>query len=137
MTKKIKLLGGLFILAIALLANLQISLNSCYLERLLVLNSIEVLADSEGSGPEGSYNGYELRAGLCEDGSNLYRCERGSRGNCTNLNEDLCEPASSPDPYTNTVPYKEQCALENHNWMQTHCFRTCTRCHLQTSLCND
>ena len=131
MTKKIKLLGGLFILAIALLANIQISLNNDSMNRLLSLNSIESLASTD------AYTGYELRAGLCEDGSNLYRCEYVAKGSCINMDEDLCEPASSPDPYTNTVPFNQQCALESHNWMQTHCFRTCTKCHLQTSLCND
>lgn len=129
--KKIKLFGGLFILTIVLFANLQISLNNDSMNRLLLLNSIESLAGGD------AYTGYELRAGLCEDGTNLYRCEYMSSGSCINLDEDLCEPASSPAPHTNTVAYNKECALGGHTWFPTNCFKTCTRCRLTVSLCND
>lgn len=129
--KKYKIYTFTAIIIAVIFVNLQISLNNDSVERLLMLNNVEVLANGD------LYAGYELRAGICEDTTPLYRCEYTSSGSCSTLDEDLCEPASVPHPNANTVAPNDICKTLGHNWQTTDCFRTCLRCHFQFSTCND
>ena len=119
---------------VVLIANIHISMDSSSIERLIILNNVEMLAHGEGGG---SYTGHQLRAGLCEDLTPFYRCEYMSSGSCTTFDEDLCEPASVHHPDVNTVAPNSTCKTLGHNWSQSYCFKTCLRCGLQVSLCND
>ncbi len=131
-----KILGATFMVAVMaiLIVNIHISMDSSSVERLIMLNNVEMLAYGERGD---YYTGHELRAGLCEDLTPYYKCVYTSSGGCEPFDEDLCEPASVPHPNVNTVAPNSTCQSLGHNWQQTNCYKTCLRCYLQVSLCND
>ena len=136
MNKKIKSIGGLLALTAILLANLHILSSDKAMERLLLLQSVESLAEEELEMDR--YK--ELCSFLCSDGSYYLKCTEvfDEDKYCLPSQETYC-PVGTEKDTTVTVPgntaiIQSGCSSLGHNWLISGIVKQCGRCGLTIKL---
>lgn len=130
-----KILGIVTVLMV-IFANMYLTLSDNTFDRLLVLNNVESLAGGEN--PSFS-NGKELRSYFCESGAEYYECMTGDPSdNCEYTEETYCSVGDEPvDNLVTPGVANDKCKYYGHMFVDTFCFRECTRCGIKTYLCED
>ena len=133
---KKKILGIVTVLMV-IFANMYLTFSDNTFDRLLVLNNVESLANGEN--PSFSNNGKELRSYFCESGAEYYKCMTGvPSDNCEYTEETYCSVGDGPsDNLVTPGVANDKCKYYGHIFVDTFCFRECTRCGIKTSLCED
>ena len=143
MNKKIKSIGGLLALTAILLANLHVLSSDKVMERLLLLQNIESLAEGENAANDNdpfNFNDKELGSFLCSDGSYYQRCvgaiEYGK--NCEPEEETYCPVGTEENTNViapgNTDIIQRSCSSLGHNWITSEIVKRCGRCGLTIRL---
>jgi hypothetical protein len=123
MNKKVKILGGIFVLAVMVVAalNMNIVFNDGH-DLGLNLENMEAVASFELPG-DGYSEAVEI---LCDD-------------NVTTTSE--CQESDDPNISciyaADDCPEVSVCERYGHNLYSTFCFEYCTRCDYTRSLCDD
>ena len=136
MNKKIKSIGGLLALTAILLANLHILSSDKAMERLLLLQNVESLAEEELEMDR--YK--ELCSFLCSDGSYYVKCTEvfDEDKYCLPSQETYCPVGTEENTNViapgNTDIIQRSCSSLGHNWITSEIVKRCGRCGLTIRL---
>lgn len=128
---------GIAAIAMIAFANLHLVSSDETMERLIMLNDIESIAD------ENEYdilNGKILRSFYCESGNEYYECVyANAEDKCHYLSETFCGAGDSPAEggTESSGEANDLCSNTGHIFSSTLCYTTCIRCGLTTKNCED
>lgn len=135
---------GIMAIAMVAFVNLYLVSSDKTYNRLLAFNEMESLAklefnDYEGENWDVEY-GKELRSFYCTSGNEYYKCVPGDTDDiCHLMDETYCGAGDTPDDNNPVTPgvVNNNCTKLGHLFTYTPCFKTCSRCGLTVSLCED